>query len=225
LTDYEWDWAGAQEQYELAIELNPSYVTAHYWYADHLSRMARHDEAIERAAKAGEIDPMSPLSTFFSAWTHFWARKYDRSVELAREAVELEPAYLAAWRLLGWGCEERGRYADAIDAHSRAAALSGGSPQFEGQLGRPYALSGRTADARGVAERLVERSRQTPISALDVAIIHAAVNDTDRAFEWLEKARDEHSEHIPYLKVNPRVDSLRTDPRFDAILSSMNLAD
>jgi serine/threonine-protein kinase len=222
-SDYDWDWAGAERSYERAIALNPSYAIAHQWYADHLSRLGRHDEAIAQARQAREIDPVAPTSTFFTAWVHYLARRYDEAIELARKTVELEPSYLPAWRVLGWSFEEMGRHQDAIHAHRKSASLSGGSPHFQGQLGRAYALAAKPDQAREVLDDLVERSAEAPVSALDVAILRASLGDTDRAFEWLERAFDEHAEYVPYLAVLPRVDSLRSDPRFDALLQRLSL--
>jgi TolB-like protein len=223
LSDYDWDWTGAERSYERAIALNPSYVTAHHWYADHLSRLGRHGEAIAQARQGREIDPVAPTSTFFMAWVHYLARRYDEAIDLGRKTVELEPSYLPAWRVLGWSYEEKGRLQDAIHAHRKSASLSGGSPHFQGQLGRAYALAAKADQAREVLDDLMKRSGDAPVSSLDIAILHAELGETDRAFERLGRAFDEHAEHVPYLAVLPRVDSLRSDPRFDALLRRLNL--
>jgi TolB-like protein/Tfp pilus assembly protein PilF len=224
MTDFECAWDGAQREYERAIELNPSSGTAHYWLADHLSRMGRHDEAIARVDAALDVDPLSPMGAFFGAWVRFYARRYDESIEMARKALELEPNYVPAWRVLGWAHEESGQYDEAIEAHQRAAAISEGSPSFEGQLGRAYALAGRADEARAVLDDLKRRSTDEPISSHDVAILYAALGDHDQAFEWLSRACDEHSEFVPYAGVNPRLDALRADPRFVSVLERLKLS-
>jgi serine/threonine-protein kinase len=225
LSDYDWNWAEAKREYKRAIELNPNYATAHYWYADHLSRMGRHDEAIREARFAQEIDPLSLISNHMVAWVLYFARRHDDAVEQARRTLELDDAYVASYRLLGWASEETERFDEAIAAHERAAALSSGSPNFKGPLGRALALSGRKGRALRILEELLASSRTTPVSALDVAVIHSAMGDVDRAFQWLTRACDEHADHVPYLKVSPRVDSLRSDPRFEALMQRLRLID
>jgi serine/threonine protein kinase/tetratricopeptide (TPR) repeat protein len=210
LTDYDWDWIGAEREYRRAIELNPSYVTAHAWYAEHLSRMGRHEEAILEAKLARELDPLSLISNVIVAWILFFARRYDEAIEHCNKTLELDPNYATAHRILGWTYEETGQFAAAIKAHAKAAALSGDSPNFRGQLGRAYALAGRIDEAREILDELKELSTRTPISK-------------DQALEWLAKAVDERSDHAPYLMVNPRVDPLRSVPRFQKLLDRMGL--
>jgi len=223
LDDFDWAWEAAEREYLRAIELNPNYVTARNWYADHLVRMGRHDEAVHEARRAQAIDPLSLTSNFILAWVLFFARRYDEAIEQAHKTLELDPDYVAACRILGWAYEELGRHAEAIETHRKTAALSSGSPAFKGQLGRALALAGKRDEALRVLETMQKESERRRIPSLDIAILHAALGDTDHAFEWLVRACDEHSEHVPYLKVNPRLDSLRSDPRFDALLTRLGL--
>jgi tetratricopeptide (TPR) repeat protein len=225
LADYDWDWDGTEREYRRALELNPNYVTAHSWYAEHLSRMGRHDEAIAEAKHARDLDPLSLLSGMIVAWILYFARRYPESIEWSRRTLELDPNYATAHRILGWAYEESGHYDEAIAAHRRAIALTHGQPNFASHLGRAYALAGRADEARTVLDELLALSRQTYVSALDIAIIHTALADHERAFEWLERAYAERADHLPYLKVDPRLEPLRPDPRFAALLRRMRLAD
>ncbi|MCP3959054.1 MAG: protein kinase [bacterium] len=221
LTDYDWDWQGADREYRRAIELNPNYVTAHSWYAEHLSRMGRHEEAIREAEIARELDPLSLITNSIVAWILFFARRYDRAIEEARKTLELDPDFVAAHRVLGWAHEETGEYEAAIEAHRRASALSQGSPAFKGPLGRAYAMAGRQDEARQVLDELAILGKRTPISSFDVCLIHLALGGRDRAMEWLNRAFEEHSDHLAYLNVNPRLDALRDDPRFQELVRRM----
>jgi TolB-like protein/Tfp pilus assembly protein PilF len=223
LTDYDWDWGGAEREYRRAVELNPSYVTAHAWYAEHLSRMGRHAEAINEAKLARELDPLSLISNVIVAWIQFFARDYDEAIEHAKKTLELDPNYVAAHRILGWAYEETGQFVAAIEAHSKAASLAGDSPNFRGQLGRAFALAGKADEARAILDELHGLSARTPISALDIALIYGALGEKSQALDWLEKAVDERSDHAPYLMVNPRVDALRSAPRFQKLLDRMGL--
>jgi tetratricopeptide (TPR) repeat protein len=221
MTDYDWDWKGADREYRRAIELNPNYVTAHAWYAEHLSRMGLHEEAVREARCARDLDPLSLPSNMILAWILYFARRYEESIAQAHSTLELDPDYATAHRILGWAYEETGRFAEAIASHRRAADLTDGQPNFFAQLGRAYALAGRGAEARTVLENLFQRAKLTYVSSLDIAIIHAALHEPDTAFEWIERAYAERADHLPYLKVNPRLDPLRADPRFDSLLRRM----
>jgi serine/threonine-protein kinase len=225
MDDYEWNWDGAEEAYRRAIELNSNYVTAHHWYADHLARMGRHDEAIREARLARNMDPLSRVSTFIQAWVHFFARRYPEAIRLATRTLDLDPEYVAAYRVLGWANEQMAHFDDAIEAHRRAASLSGDSPVFKGQLGRAFAMAGRRDEATALIDELIAASETTRVSSHDIAVTYGALGEKDRAIEWLEKAVAEHAEHVPYLKVNPRLDVLRSNPRFKAILVLLALTD
>jgi tetratricopeptide (TPR) repeat protein len=223
LTDYDWDWDGAEREYRRSLELNPNYVTAHSWFAEHLSRMGRHDEAVAEARRALELDPVSIFSSMLVAWILYFARRYDEAIRQAADTLDLDPEYATALRILGWAYEETGRFEDAIGAHRRACELTQHRPNFEAQLGRAYARAGRTEEARHVLDGLVRSSAETYVSAFDIAIIQTALGERERAFEWLGRAYEERSDHLPYLGVNPRLDGLRDDPRFQDMLQKMKL--
>jgi serine/threonine protein kinase/tetratricopeptide (TPR) repeat protein len=223
LSDYDWNWTAAQRSYERAIELNPNYATGRYWYADHLARVGRHDDAVREVQLANELDPLSVITNHMVAWVLYFARRFEEAAAQARRTLDLDDDYVAAQRVLGWACEELGRVEEAIAVHERAVSISGGSPLFKGPLGRAQALAGRESDARGTLQELLAASRTLPVSPLDVAVIHAALGEVDEAFQWLERACDEHSDHVPYLGVSPRLDGLRDDPRFHALLSRVGL--
>jgi len=225
LTDYDWDWEGADREYRRAIELNPNYVTAHSWYAEQLSRMGRHDEAVAEARRAFELDPLSLVAQMIVAWILYFARRYDEAIEQAQRTLAREPDYPTALRVLGWAYEDTGRFDDAIAAHERAAELTDQQPNFRGQLGRAYALAGRTDEARAILDELLETGEETYVSSLDVATICAALGDHDRALDWLERAHAERADHLPYIKVNPRLDPLRSSPRFLRLMRRMGFAE
>lgn len=223
LTDFNWDWRGADREYRRAIELNPNYATAHSWYAEQLSRMGRHEEAVAEARRALELDPVSIFGNMLVAWILYFARRYLEAIAQAKRTLELDPDYATALRILGWACEETGSHDEAIRAHARASELTGGRPNFTAQLGRAYALAGRLAEARAILAALMETARESYVSALDFAIIHAALGEAEIALDWMERAYEERSDHLPYIRVNPRLDVLRTHPRFVDILRRMGL--
>jgi tetratricopeptide (TPR) repeat protein len=225
MSDYDWDWEGADREYRRAIELNPNYATAHSWYAEHLSRMGRHEEAVAMVRRVPELDPASLFSGMIVAWILYFARRYDEAIEQGLRTLELDPDYATAHRVLGWAYEEKGMHDEAIAAHHRASGLADYGPNFTAQLGRAYTLAGREDEARNVLQELMKTSEGSYVSSLDIAIIHTALGEHDTAFEWLERAYEEKADHLPYLKVNPRLDPLRSDPRFESLLQRMGLAD
>jgi TolB-like protein/Tfp pilus assembly protein PilF len=224
MTDYDWDWDGADREYRRAIELNPNYVTAHSWYAEQLSRMGRHDEAVAEARRARELDPLSLVSGMILSWILYFARRYDEAIQWGRRTLDLDPDYATAHRILGWSLEETGRYDEAIMAHERAILLTEGQSNFSGQLGRAYALAGRTGEAWEVLKNLLEESEQAYVSSLDIDIIYTALGEKGKALDWLERAYKERADHLPYIRVNPRLDPLRDEPRFRRVLVDMGLA-
>jgi tetratricopeptide (TPR) repeat protein len=128
-------------------------------------------------------------------------------------------------RILGWAYEEIGLFDEAIASHTRAAELTDQQPNFRGQLGRAYALAGREDETRALLEELLETSEQTYVSSLDFAIICASLGEKNRAADWLVRAFQERADHLPYLKVNPRLDSLRSSARFQRLLERMGLSE
>jgi serine/threonine-protein kinase len=223
MTDYDWDWEGADREYRRAIELNPNYVTAHSWYAEQLSRMGRHDDAVAEARTARGLDPLSLASSMIVAWILYFARRYDEALAQGRQTLEIDADYATVHRIMGWAYEETGEFDAAIAAHRRASELTDHSPNFRGQLGRAYALAGRETDARQILTELRDTAERTYVSSLDLAIIHAALGETENAFRLLEQAYEERADHLPYLKVNPRLDSLRGDARFADLQRRMGL--
>jgi tetratricopeptide (TPR) repeat protein len=158
------------------------------------------------------------------AWILYFARRYDEAIEQGRQTLELDPNYATAYRILGWAYEETGLYDEAISAHLRASELTDYGLNFTAQLGRAYALAGRQDEARKVLAELRKTSAETYVSSLDIAIIHAALGEIDPAFEWLERAYEERADHLAYLKVNPRLAALHSEPRFQELLRRLGLA-
>lgn len=223
ITDYDWKWSEGDASYRRAIELNPNYSTARLWYADHLTRLGRFDRAIAEARHALEIDPLSLMTHFMLAWVFYFSRRYAQAIEQANKTIELGPRYVPAYRVLGWALEEMSRYEEAIDAHRQASELSDENWSFRAQLGRAYVLAGKDEEAQKLLHELTNVAGTERVGLHDLAVLHAALADGDRAIEWLGRAADEHDDHLPYLKVNPRLDTLRSDRRFAELLRRVGL--
>jgi len=221
-SEYEWDWLGAEREFKRAIELNPNYATAHHWYSDHLGIMGRHEEAIAEIKRAQQLDPLSLIINTVAGVRFHWARRYDEAVEQLRKTLEMDPNFAVAHDWLGQVYEQMGQDESAIAEHQKAIRASGGSSQVVAALGHTYAAAGKRNEALRILADLNERRKMAYVSPYDIAVIHVAFGEKDQAFEWLEKAYQERASPIVVLKVDPRLDPLRSDPRFQDLLRRMN---
>jgi pentatricopeptide repeat protein len=221
--DQEWDWAGAEEEYKRAIELNPGYATAHQWYALLLSKLGRHEEAFAQISRAVELDPLS-LVMNRNLGQHFrFSRRYDLAITQLKKTIDLDPNFASAYFELGSAYSETGRHEEALVAMQKGVALQSDKPLFKGLLICVYARAGRMGEARRVLQEVVEFSRQNFYPSDDMAANYACLNDRDQAFTWLERAFQERSGRVSYLKVDRYYDSIRDDPRFRDLLRRLNL--
>jgi len=219
---YDWDWVGAEKEYKRAIELNPGYATAHQWYAMYLSEMGRHDEAVAEIRRAQELDPLSLIINATGGYVFFFARRYDEAIAQCRRTLELNPGFYSGHSFLGWAYEQEKLYAQAISEYQKAIALEPGNPALAAELARACAAAGKRTEALKGISQLKELSKQRYVSPYLMAQIHAALGDIDQACAWLEKAYEERSGELCMLKVDPRNDPLRSEPRFQDLLRRMN---
>lgn len=221
-TEYEWDWAGAEREFRRAIELNPGYATAHEWYAEYLSRMGRHQEALMQIQRALALDPLSPPVNGMLGTIYFYGRQTDRAIELYRVALEMRPDVLT--RLyLGLAYLEKRMHPQAIAELEQAVAGSGGVPLPKAILGCAYGMAGRRAEARKILVQLEAQAREAPVPPSCMAFVWIGLGDKDQAFHWLEEAYAAHDSYLGHLKVAPIVDGLRSDPRFMDLLRRVGL--
>jgi serine/threonine protein kinase/TolB-like protein/Tfp pilus assembly protein PilF len=210
---YDWDWMGAESEYRRAIELNPGYASAHHWYGWYLALMGRLDEAIVEIKQASELDPLSLEINTDLGLSFLFARQYDRALEQFEKTIEMDPNFIWTHFFMGWAYEQKGDYEKAIAEFQRSARLDD-SPLILAALGHTYVVSGRRDEALGVLQEMKEQSERRHVSSYHFAIIHAALNEKDEALAFLEKSLVAREEALVWLKVDPRLDTLRTDPRF-----------
>jgi DNA-binding winged helix-turn-helix (wHTH) protein/tetratricopeptide (TPR) repeat protein len=227
---YERDWAGAERGFRRALELNPSYAAAHDWYAIYLMTKGRVEEALASIRKAQGLDPLSLIVNTDVGCALYFARRFEESIEQCRWVLETEPNFVQAYYRIGLAFEQLGRYDEAVNAFQTAIALSDkkidglSTAQFKGgsdaraSVAHTYALMGRHAEARGVLEELLARSRHGLVPPQDLSIIYSGLGEREEALRWLEKAYEERYSLLVFLELDPRFDSLRSDPRFARIL-------
>jgi TolB-like protein/Tfp pilus assembly protein PilF len=224
---FDWDWDGAETEYRQAIELNPSYATAYHWYALFLTAMGRREEALAMIERACKLDPLS-LPINVGVGLHFYlARRYGRAIEEYSKTLELDPNFYMAHFGLAMAYEQNGMFVEAIEAYGRAIELSGGSPLMRAGIGHAYAMSGQKREAQRVLDELRKMNEQTEQKHLlpyFLAAIYAGLGEKDEAFRSLETACQTRSEGLMWIKVDPALDNLRSDPRFENILRRVRLA-
>ncbi|HKS40926.1 MAG TPA: tetratricopeptide repeat protein [Blastocatellia bacterium] len=216
---YDWDWAGAERLYRQAIELSPNNAYALTYYGFYLIFMERFDEASLVLERIRELDPLSLENNVIVGGNYFFARRYDEAIEQFRKVIAMDANYWLARVNLGRAYEQTGAIADAIAEFEKARLLGGSIPETLGDLGRAYAVAGKSDEARRVLEELNERSKTDYVAPYNFAVIYTGLGERDEAFAWLDKAYEARSWYLTWLKVDPALDSLRSDERFQDLLN------
>lgn len=223
LMEYDWDLTGAEQAFRRALELQPSDAGAHQLYGKCLACLGRHSEAIAALRRATDLDPLSAiLSTSLGRHGYLLARRYDEAVQQYQKTLEIDPSFWLVHRFLGWAYLLQGRIAEAIDEFATARHLNDDSVTFA-SLGHAYALSGQLAKAREVLDELTDLAKHGYVSPDCQAIVYLGLGDRDRAFSWLEKVIAERSEWACKFRVDPVLDPLRSDARFDLLIQQANI--
>jgi DNA-binding SARP family transcriptional activator len=224
LESYDRDWAGARREFMRAVELKPACATAHHWYGlEYLTAMGHLDEAFAEVRRAHELEPLSlSINTDFG-FLPYLMRQYDRAIDEYGKALELDQNFIYTHWKLGLAYEQKAMYEEAIEEFLKAITLSGGSAQALVLLGHTYAVSGRRGEALKVLDELSELSKRRYVSSYRVAAIHLGLGEKERAFEWLERAVEERDSWLAWLKVDPVLDDLRSDPRFSDLVRRVGL--
>ena len=224
LGGYEWDWEGWQRECRRALELNPSYATARQWYAEILGALGHHERALAEIRRAQEVDPLSASVNATVAWLLYFARQHEQAILQCERTLELHPGFPQAHLYLGLAYEQIGKWDEAFAGFERASELSSGAPETIAAPGHTCGLLGRRSDAEEVLDQLTELSPGKYVSSYLPAKIHAALGEKDEAFAALDRAMEERSDWLAFLKVDPCMDPLRTDARFQQMLGRLGLA-
>ena len=221
---YDWDWPAAEREFKRAIELDPNYATAHLWYSLYLTTMGMHDDSIIEAKRAQELDPISPITTWLLGTVFYYARQYDQAIEECQKALEIDPSNFMTHVLLSMAYIEKGAYNEAIAQLQKGMDISekDSQPQIM-RLIITYVVSGKTDELKRLFEELSKGSRQDYFSPYFIASLYLNFGQIDKTFEWLERAYEEHDHWIIALKVDPKFDNLRSEPRFTALLKKVGL--
>src|SRR5205809_1472183 len=222
LLAYDFDFAGANREFQHAIELNPNYATAHHWYGESvLAPLSQFEDAIAELKRALQLDPLSMIINADVGTVLTNARRYDEAIEQLRKTLEMDPSFYYAHYNLGEALEMKGLTENAIAEYQRAIALND-DPVPQALLGHLYAKMGRKDEARRILQRLRDSPKERYVSPYLFAMIHLGLGEKDRAIDFLEKTyEDRDGYNIAFIKVDPFLDPLHGDPRFEALVQKV----
>lgn len=220
---YDWDWTGAEQEFRRAIELNPNYATAHQWYGLLLASLGRFPEAEFEVRRAQQLEPLSPIINMAVAEVFTWERRYDDAIAEYKRILELDPSFDGAYGNLGEVYAAKGMYAESLAKWKEKCALTG-DVDFARDLEKSYARSGYSGILRAELNfDLATRAAGEYSNPVGIAEAYAALGDTPHALEWLQKAYEEHSSGMQFLNADAKFDSIRSNPKFQYWLNTVNL--
>ena len=218
---HEWKWDESEAEFKHALELDPAQAETYHWYALALTAAGKLEQAVAMMKRAEELDPLSARMGADLGMAYYGARQYDRAIEQEKKTLRMEPEFATSYWIIGMANEQKGSLAEATAAYEHALKLRPGNPNYLAALARTQALSGRMPDARRVLDGLLHSPE--PVSPFFIALVYTAMGEKDKAFQWLDKAVADRSGSVRYLKIEPRLDPLRSDPRFNALLLRVGL--
>ena len=218
---YDFDFVRAEQEFRRAIELNPNYATAHQWYAEMLTAMARFDEAIREIKRAWQLDPLSVIINADVGAVLCTARRYDEAISQLQKTLQMDPDFYYAHWNLGQAFELKGRTDEAIAEYKKASALND-DPLPLALLGRLYGKIGRREEAQKILARLNEIAKERYVSFYSFAIVEMGLGEKQEAIHLLERAYKDHNGYdIAFIKTDPLLNPLRREPRFQALVAKV----
>jgi TolB-like protein/Tfp pilus assembly protein PilF len=210
---HDWDWVGLESEFRRAVELDPGYAIAHYWYAEYLMAMGRTREALGRVQHSWELDPLNSVINASVGMIHYLAHDYDGALAALRRGLEVDPTHYVSHLRVGLVCLQKKLANEAVDAMRQAVLHSGGSTEAMAGLAQAQAVAGDKPAMERIVKELGD-SGHPYVSPYNVARVYGAIDDKQRALEWLEKAYQEHNPDLIELTREPSFESLRSDAKF-----------
>ncbi len=220
---YDWAWAEAEKEAKRAIALNPNSAFAHLSYAHLLSALGRHDEATREGRRARDLDPVSLLVNALDGAFLYYAGRNDEAIVQLQNTLELDHNFWIAHLFLGKAIMNRGRYPEAIAEFTKARDFSGGNSEAISMIAYAWTRTGDVTKARGLLDQFLALSAQRYIPPYNIAVVYVGLDDRDKCFAWLGKAYQDHDVRLSFLRVDPKWDPVRSDPRFVSILQRIGL--
>jgi len=221
---FDWDWGGAEREFRKAIQLNPACGTARHWYADFLAAVGRHQEALDEIRQAQEAEPLSLNINADVGGIFYLARNYEQAIEHCQKTLEIDPDHWVTHWILGNAYWQAAMPKDAIQALQTALSLSERNAIALASLARCYLLGHRKREARKLVEELEHLAKKKRVSPYTLAVVHSVSKQNDEALHCLQRAYREKVSWMVMLKVDPQLDNVRADPRFQDLLRRVGLA-
>ena len=220
---YEWNWKEAEKEYRRAIELNPGYAASHQFYGWLLMYRGQLEGALDEAKRSQQLDPLAPFINANVAWMYYMNRRYDESIEISKRMLEMDSSFAVTHYNLGQAYEQKSMFGEAIMEFQKARQLDKDKPYILSLIAHVYALSDNRKEAEKLLAELTEISHRKQVNPFAFALIYIGLGEKDQAFEWLDKAFESRDEELMPLKVDPRLEPLRSDSRYTAMLTKMGL--
>ena len=220
---YDYELAEAEKQYRLALQLNPNYATAHQWLAEHLATLKRFDEALAEIKRALDLDPLSVIMNRIYGDILLDARRYDESIEQFKKTLELDPNFPTAYYFLGRAYEAQGKYDQAVAEYKTAGKVSGLPPELLEQSNQAYAKSGWKAYLQVTLDQILNQPAGRKFPPFVIATYYARLGDREQTLAWLERGYEQRDFRMTLIGVSFEFDSLRSDPRFVALVQKIGL--
>jgi eukaryotic-like serine/threonine-protein kinase len=220
---FEWDWTGADTEFRRAIDLNPNSATAHHWYGDYLANMGHPEEGLRETKRAQELDPLSLIINTTLGWQLYLAHRSDQAIEQLRKVLDIDAKFTPARRMLEEVYAQSGKQKEAVEEREKVVSLSG-SPELAASIAEDFSKSGYKGVQQSWLDGLTEISKHGYVSSFSIAEGYMRLGQKDKAFEWLEKAYQDHDSGLVSIAVEPMFDPVRSEPRFRDIVRRMKLS-
>lgn len=222
---YDWDWLRAEIEFERAIKLNPSYASAHEFYGWYLAAIGEAGRSVDEGRLAIELDPLEPAVNLALAKSFYFARQYDEAIELCRRALSLGSEFVPARFFLGQSFLQQGLFREALVEYDQGLNALGKSAFGTAVIAHARALGGDKPAAEEALQDLLAAAKRGKeyVPAFGIAIVQAGLGKTEDTLNWLERAWDERSVWMVYLRVDPVFDSIRSEPRFQRLVDRLQL--
>jgi len=223
LNYYDWDRSSAEKEFNRALELDPNDADAHHAYGRFLASMGRIGEARAELSRAQELDPLSLGIQSNMAMISYFAKQYDDALQQLQKVLTLDPKFPVPYWAIGMCYEQLKKYPEAVAQFQKGIELSGRGSNGIASLAHAYGLAGRRVEAHKILAELSARAKTKYVSSYQFAVIYLGLGQNERAIAALEGAYSERSTLLGYLKMDPRFDPLRSDTRFQSLLSRIHL--
>ena len=218
---YAWDWKESEKEFRRAIALNPNYATAHDWYSVYLLAMGRPEEAMVEIRRAQQLDPLSPLINTEIGFQFYYDKRYDEAIQQLRNTLQTDPKFPLAHLWLGRAYQQKGMYEEAISEYRQTDTSWPEWVVSLAAIGNVEGIAGKTAEARDILSKLNTLSEVKYVTPYGTALLYAGLGDKVQTFNWLDRAVQGRSHWLVWIRLDPRWEDVKTDPRFKEIIRSV----